>query len=153
MTTRRPSVLILEARFYEDISDELARGALVALDRAGIAHERIAVPGALEIPIALSIAINAGHVGRRGRHRGCVALGCVIRGETGHYDIVANQSARGLMELAVAHHLPVGNGILTVDTPEQAWARARVGEGDKGGSAVRACLALMDAADRLESKP
>ena len=145
------SVLIVEARYYEDISDALLRGALDALTQAGVGHERIAVPGALEIPVALAMAIEAGAVGPHARHQGCVALGCVIRGETSHYDIVAGESARGLMELGLRHALPVGNGILTVDTPEQAWVRARASAGDKGGAAVRACLALMGLPARLET--
>lgn len=138
-----PSVLIIEARFYQEISDELARGALGALARAGVASERLVVPGALEIPVALELAARSGRVGGDGRHQGCVALGCVIRGETSHYDIVARESARGLMDVALRHGIPVGNGILTVDTAEQARMRAAVGKGDKGAAAAAACLALM----------
>lgn len=152
MSKLAPSVLIIEARYYEDISDELARGATEELRRRGLGFERIAVAGALEIPLALSIAISTGLVGSKGRHQGCVALGCVIRGETSHYDIVANQSASGLMELGMMHSLPVGNGILTVDKRDQAWARASVDEGNKGGAAASACADLLDLASDLSRK-
>ena len=121
MTRKGPnSVLIIEARFYEDIADELARGAIEALDAHKMAYERIAVPGSLEIALALSLALANGFVGRAGRHRGCVALGCVIRGETTHYDIVARESAAGLHQLAVQHAVPIGFGILTCENREQA---------------------------------
>ena len=107
MTRKGPrSVLIIEARFYEDIADELARGAIDELDAQHVAYERLAVPGSLEIALALSLALANGFVGRAGRHRGCIALGCVIRGETTHYDIVARESAAGLHQLAVQHAVP-----------------------------------------------
>ncbi len=146
MTETARSVLIIEARFYEDIADELARGAIAALEAQGVSYERLSVPGALEIPVAFSLAISSGVVGTGAKHQGCVALGCVIRGETSHYDIVARESARALLDLASAHAIPVGNGILTVDTRDQAWARARAGSEDrnKGRHAAGACLALMD---------
>jgi len=136
---RKPHVALVEARFYSDISDELAAGAIAALDAAGASIERVAVPGALEIPAAIAIL-----AARRARRiDGFVALGCVIRGETSHYDIVAGESARGLMDLAVRQRLAIGNGILTVETEGQAWARARRGEMDKGGGAAQACLAMI----------
>lgn len=135
-------LLIIEARFYEDLSDELARGALAALARAGATHERLAVPGALEIPAALSIALESMERGET-HFDGFVCLGCVIRGETKHFDIVAEESARALMDLAVDEGLALGNGILTVDNDEQAWARARVGEENKGGAAAEAALAMI----------
>ena len=144
MAAKSKSVLIIEARFYEDIADELARGALGELESHGVAFERVNVPGALEIPVALSIAIASNAVGPAGRHGGCIALGCVIRGETAHYDIVVNESARALLDLGIAHGVPVGNGILTVDTRDQAWARASVDKKNKGRDAVQACLALMN---------
>ncbi len=144
MAATSQSVLLIEARFYEDIANELARGALAELKSQGVAFERVSVPGALEIPVALSIAIASNTIGPDGRHGGCVALGCVIRGETSHYDIVANESARALLDLGIAHGVPVGNGILTVDTRDQAWARAAVDEKNKGRDAVQACLALMN---------
>jgi 6,7-dimethyl-8-ribityllumazine synthase len=137
------SVLIVEARFYEDIADELARGAIAELKGQGIDYERIDVPGSLEIPLALALALANGFVGRAGRHRGCVALGCVIRGETAHSEIVARESAAGLHQLAVEHAVPIGNGILTCESREQAWERASVDGRNKGGDAARACLSLM----------
>ncbi len=144
MTLKAPrSVLIIESRFYEDISDELARGAVAELETSKVGYERLEVPGSLEIPLALSLALANGFVGRAGRHRGCVALGCVIRGETAHYDIVARESATGLYALAVQHAVPIGNGILTCDSREQALARASVDGKNKGRDAARACVALM----------
>jgi 6,7-dimethyl-8-ribityllumazine synthase len=135
-------ILVVEARFYDDIAEELLKGARQALDAAGVAYDCVSVPGSLEIPPAVAIALDAG--GRRRRpYDGVVALGCVIRGDTSHFDIVAGESARGLMDLAIARALPVGNGILTVDTEAQAWGRARVTEGNKGGAAVEAALALV----------
>ena len=135
-------VLVVEARFYHDIADMLLQGAARALDKAGAAFDRISVPGALEIPPAIAIALAAAE--RQGKpYDAVVALGCVIRGETSHYDIVAGESARGLMDLALARKLPVGNGILTVDTQEQAETRARPDKWDKGGGAAEATLALI----------
>jgi len=142
MPDRGPHLLIIEARFYEDLSDELAIGAMAALDRASATYERVAVPGALEIPAALAIALEAEEDG--GRHfDGFVCLGCVIRGETFHFDIVAGESARALMDLAVDEALAIGNGILTVENEAQAWARARVSEGNKGGAAADAALTMI----------
>ena len=146
------SVLIIEACFYDDITNELARGATEELRRRGIGFERVSVPGALEVPVALSMAVDSKIVGPKGRHNGCVALGCVIRGETSHYDIVANESARALMEIAVRNSIAIGNGILTVDNREQAWARASVDSGNKGASAADACATLMELAGELERK-
>jgi 6,7-dimethyl-8-ribityllumazine synthase len=129
-------LLIIEARFYADLCDELARGAIAALERAGASWERQAVPGALELPGAIAVAAKGK------RFDGYVALGCVLRGETSHYDIVANESARGIMDLTMAG-LAVGNGILTCENEAQAWARARVTEMDKGGGAADAVLAMI----------
>jgi 6,7-dimethyl-8-ribityllumazine synthase len=137
------SVLISEARFYEDIADELARGAIVELVANNMAFVRIAVPGSREIALTLSLAVANGFVGRAGRHRGCIALGCVIRGETTHYDIVARESAAGLHQLAVQHAVPIGFGILTCESREQAWERASVEGRNKGRDAARACMILM----------
>ena len=134
-------VLIVEARYYDDIADALLAGATKALKQAGAEIDVVSVPGSLEIPRASAIAIDAAR-GRR-RYDGAVALGCVIRGETLHFEIVSQQSARGLVELGIAQAFPIGNGIITVDTEAQAWARARVEEQDKGGDAARAALALI----------
>jgi 6,7-dimethyl-8-ribityllumazine synthase len=143
-----PSILIVEARFYSNISDALLDGATAALERAGAWSERISVPGALEIPPAILFAAEVGEGGGK-NYDGYIALGCVIRGDTYHFEIVANQSARGLMELGLRHGLCIGNGILTCDTEEQAIARASRGELDKGGDAARACLALIETRRRL----
>ena len=135
-------ILIVESRFYEDISDALLAGAERVLAAAGAVFDRITVPGSLEIAAAMAMAIDAAEQQAR-PYDGVVALGCVIRGETLHFEIVSMQSARALMDLAVARQLPLGNGILTVDTEAQAWARARVEEADKGGDAARAALAMV----------
>lgn len=135
-------VLVIEARYYEEIADALLAGAVHALDAADAAWERVTVAGALEIPAAIAILCDAAERAQR-PFEGVVALGCVIRGETSHYDIVANESARALVDLSVARRLPIGNGILTVDTEAQAMARARPEELDKGGFAARAVLNLI----------
>jgi 6,7-dimethyl-8-ribityllumazine synthase len=129
-------VLIVEARFYDELTDELCAGAREALDQAGATHETVSVPGALEVPAAIAVSEETG------RFDGYVAIGVVIRGETGHYDIVAGQSARGLMDLSL-DGLAIGNGILTVDTEAQAWARAGRKGHNKGAGAAEAALALI----------
>lgn len=135
-------LLVVEARYYEDINDALLKGAVAALEEAGAQWNLVTVPGALEIPAAIVIALENAQK-RKKPYDGVVALGCVIRGETSHYDIVAGESARALMDISVSRRLPVGNAILTVDTDAQALARARPSEGDKGGAAVKAALALL----------
>ena len=135
-------ILIVEARFYDDISDALLAGAKRALEQAKASFEVLTVPGSLEVPAAIAVAVHAAE--KRGDpYDGAVALGCVIRGDTIHFEIVSQESARALMDYAVNHRFPVGNGILTVDTEQQAWVRARMEEADKGGDAVRACLAMV----------
>jgi len=147
-TGERPfHLLVVEARFYEDIADEMLRGATAAIERAGATFERVTVPGALEIPAAVAMAVASSK-----KFDGYVALGCVIRGETTHYDTVANESARALMDLAVTHRLAVGNGILTVENDEQAWARARVNELNKGGAAAEAALAMIALKEQLAKR-
>jgi 6,7-dimethyl-8-ribityllumazine synthase len=141
-------ILVVEARFYDDIADALLAGAMKALNAAQAEVERISVPGSLEIPTAIAIAADAAQRRRR-PYDGAVALGCVIRGDTIHFEIVSHQSARGLMELSVERRLPIGNGIITVDTEAQAYARARADEQDKGGDAARAALALVGLKQRL----
>jgi len=135
-------VLVVEARFYDDIADALLDGASHALKAAGAAFDRVSVPGALEIAPAIAIALEAAERARE-PYDGAVALGCVIRGETLHFEIVSQESARAILELSVARRIPIGNGILTVDTDAQARTRARREEGDKGGDAARAALALI----------
>jgi 6,7-dimethyl-8-ribityllumazine synthase len=143
-------MLVVEARFYDDIADALLAGARRAFDAAGVEFDRISVPGSLEVPAAIAIALDTAERKRR-PYDGVVALGCVIRGDTIHFDIVATESARALMDLAVARRLPVGNGILTVDTEAQAWTRARPEEADKGGDAARTALAMLRIKRRLAS--
>jgi 6,7-dimethyl-8-ribityllumazine synthase len=146
-----PNILIVEARFYTHISDSLLDGATAAIEAAGAHFERIAVPGALEIPPAILFAARAGEGGGRS-FDGFVGLGCVIRGDTYHFEIVANESARGLMQLGLDHGLCIGNGILTCNTEEQALARASRDGMDKGGDAARACLALIGVRSRLGAR-
>ena len=129
-------ILIVEARFYGAIADALLEGAVAALAAAGATHEVLTVPGALELPAAIAFADGVG------RFDGYVALGCVIRGETWHFEVVAGESARALMALSL-DGLAVGNGILTVENEAQAWARARVSDKNKGGEAALAALAMV----------
>jgi 6,7-dimethyl-8-ribityllumazine synthase len=141
----KPHILIVEARFYDDIVDELLRGAIAVLDDAGASYERIAVPGAFEVPAAIRMAIRSlDFFSGRQRFDGYLALGCVIRGETSHYDYVCVESARKLQDVACAHALALGYGILTCETAEQAWARASVDGKNKGGEVARACLQMVD---------
>jgi 6,7-dimethyl-8-ribityllumazine synthase len=143
--------LIVEARFYDDIQDALLEGAVAELNAAGVTHDVITVPGSLEIPAAIAIALDAAE--KSGKpYDAAIALGCVIRGDTIHFEIVSTQSARALMDLSVARRVPIGNGILTVDTDAQAWSRARPEEADKGGDAARAALALVRLKRRLGAK-
>jgi len=128
--------LIVEGRAYPEIADELKRGAVAALEAAGATHESVAVPSAMEVPVAIAMALEARD------YDGYVALGCVIRGQTNHYSAVAGESIRALAELAVVDALPLGIGILTVETEAQAWIRAHVNDQDRGGDAARAALAL-----------
>jgi 6,7-dimethyl-8-ribityllumazine synthase len=137
-----PHLLIIEARFYEDLADEMARGAIAALERVGATYERVAVPGCFELPAALMMAVEATERGLAG-YDGYVILGCVIRGETTHYDIIAGESARSIMDIAVNNRIALGNGILTVENDDQAWARARVADLNKGGGAADAALAMI----------
>jgi 6,7-dimethyl-8-ribityllumazine synthase len=142
-------MLIVEARFYEHIADALLKGATRALDEAGATYERISVPGALEVPPAIAMAVDAA---KRAPYDGVVALGCVIQGETYHFELVANESARGLMHLGVQRQLAIGNGILTVDTEAQALARSSADGRNKGASAARAALAMVALKRKLAGK-
>jgi 6,7-dimethyl-8-ribityllumazine synthase len=132
---KRARILIVESRFHPDIADSLIAGAEREIKKNGATSERVVVPGAFEIPGAIALAAD--------RYDGFVALGCVIRGETTHYDYVCGESARGLMDLSVHSKLAIGYGIVTVETMEQAKARAETNRGDKGGDAAHACLAMV----------
>lgn len=141
-------MLIVEARFYDDIQDALLEGAVTELKAAGATHDVLTVPGALEIPSAIAIALDAAEA--QGRpYDAAVALGCVVRGETIHFEIVSMESARALMDLSVARRFPLGNGIITTNTDEEAWARAKMTELNKGGDAARAALAMLRIKRRL----
>src|ERR1700749_5030127 len=142
-------ILVVESRFYDAISDALLEGAGNALKAFGAEFDVVTVPGAFELPAAIAYADEAGHTASGVRYDGYVALGCVIRGETTHYDYVCGESARGLMDLAISKKLPIGYGVPTVEDADQAWARARVSEGDKGGFAARACVDMIALKRRL----
>jgi len=141
-------ILVVEARYYDDIADALLAGAKKALHEAGALFDCISVPGSFEIPTAIAIALDAAQKKRR-PYDGAVALGCVIRGETIHFEIVSHESARGLLDLSVARGIPIGNGIITVENEAQAKARASVDDQDKGGGAARAALTLVGLKKRL----
>jgi len=137
-------LLIVEADFYRDISDALLNGAKEVLDAAGASYEIVQVPGCLEIPAAIRFAIKSMEfMGGRRRFDAYVALGCVIRGETSHYDTVSEESARALMDISTEYCIAVGNGIITCENDEQAWARARKTEKNKGGGAADAALKML----------
>ena len=142
-------MLIVEARFYEPISDALLAGAKRVLDAAGATYEVITVPGALEIPAAIAMAVDAS---KRAPYDGVVALGCVIQGETYHFELVSNESARGLMDLSVNRQLAIGNGILTVDNEDQARVRAGNADRNKGAAAARAALTMVALKRKLAGK-
>ena len=135
-------ILIVEGRFYDDLNDELLAGARAAVEAVGASCEVVTVPGALEVPTAILVALDGAEAAGK-PFDAAVALGCVVRGETYHFEIVAGESSRALMDLSVSRKLPLGNGILTVENDEQAWVRARVTDGNKGGGAVEAALALL----------
>ncbi|EJW20356.1 hypothetical protein IMCC14465_18850 [alpha proteobacterium IMCC14465] len=142
MTNKK--ILIVEARFYEPLTDALVEGAVAEIEAAGYAYERIAVPGVLEIPATIGFAEDTG------QYDAYVALGVVIRGETTHYDTVCAESARGLMDIGIQHRLAIGNGIQTVENEAQAWARCDKNNKNKGGGAAVAALRLMSIRDDLK---
>ncbi|MGE0754196.1 MAG: 6,7-dimethyl-8-ribityllumazine synthase [Alphaproteobacteria bacterium] len=138
-------ILIVSSPYYKDISDALMAGATAACAEAGATYDVIEVPGAFEIPAAISLALDDD------KYDGFIALGCVIRGETTHYDIIANESARGLMDLAIHDDACIGNGILTVENYEQAQVRADVKHGNKGADAALACMRLIEIKKQFSS--
>ncbi|MBK8908951.1 MAG: 6,7-dimethyl-8-ribityllumazine synthase [Rhodospirillales bacterium] len=144
MTSGRAHLLIVEARFYDNIADDLVRGAVAVLERADMTIDRCAVPGVFEVPAAVRFAHRAMETGNAPRFAGIVALGCVIRGETDHYDHICRETSRALMDLAVAHEMPFGFGILTCETMEQARVRADPGRKNKGADAALACLRMIE---------
>ncbi len=150
MDNDRPRVLIVEARFYDDIADELVRGATEVLDKAGCEYERIEVPGVFEVPGAVRFAIKAMEAKAVSKpFAGFVTLGCVIRGETDHYDHVCRESSRAMMDLALDYTIAHGFGVLTVENRDQAWVRAKVDQKNHGGRAAEACLRMMELKKRF----
>ena len=143
-----PHVLIIDAPYYENISGELTAGAVEVLDAAGATYDKLDVPGVLEIPAALSMALEAAQTGGK-QYDGFITLGCVIRGETTHYEVVAFESARALMDLSIAECIALGNGIQTVENEAQALARARKSELNKGGHAAEAVLQMIKIREKL----
>ena len=140
-------LLIVEARFHDDLADALLEGATSALDEAGATYDVVTVPGSLEIPAVICFALDGAEDGTH--YDGFVALGSIIRGDTYHFDIVANESSRALMDLSVQEAIAIGNGILTTENDAQAWTRARKTEGDKGGFAARAALTMIALKEKL----
>lgn len=146
----RAHVLVVEARFYDDIADELLAGAREHLEAAGATFDVVTVPGALELPATIAILADAA-AAKGAPFDAAIALGCVIRGETTHYEIVSEQSARGLMDISVALRLPLGNGVITVENEAQAQARARRAEMNKGAGAADAALTMLRLKRRAEA--
>ena len=133
-----PHILVVDAPYYTEISASLMDGVKEVFHREGASYDYVEVPGVLEIPAAVAMAISSDK-----NYDGYVVIGCVIRGETTHYDIVANESARALMDLTVEHRIALGNGIQTVENEAQAWARAKKTEKNKGGGAAQAALDMI----------
>lgn len=144
-------LLIVEARFHDDLADALLDGATSALDEAGATYDVLTVPGSLEIPAVITFALDGAAEGGT-NYDGFVALGTIIRGDTYHFDIVANESSRALMDLSVQDSLCIGNGILTTENDAQAWTRAKRSEGDKGGFAARAALTMIALKEQLGAR-
>ncbi|MER8834601.1 6,7-dimethyl-8-ribityllumazine synthase [Mesorhizobium sp. M0909] len=145
---KKAHLLVIEARFHDDLADALLEGATSALDEAGATYDVVTVPGSLEIPAVISFALDGASEGGT-NYDGFVALGTVIRGDTYHFEIVANESSRALMDLSVQDSVCIGNGILTTENDQQAWTRARRSEGDKGGFAARAALTMIALKEQL----
>lgn len=144
MTSERAQVLIVEGRFYRDIAEQLAAGAIAVLEREGAEVERQAVPGAFEVPAAIGFAVRAMEEGWcPNAYDGFIALGCVIRGETDHYDHICRETARALMDLSLRPGIALGFGVLTCENREQAWVRAAVDQKNKGAAAAAACLRMI----------
>ncbi len=149
-----PHIMIVEARYYDDVADLLVKGVSEVLDRAKATHEVISVPGALEIPAAISYAMKALDFDPlRRRADGYIALGCVIKGGTMHDQIVASESARGLQDLAIRRSLAIGNGILTCNTIDQAFERADPARLNRGGEAAEACLRMLELKHQFRLSP
>ena len=142
-----PHIMIIESPYYEEINNRMIESVLIEMEQAGATYERFEVPGSFELPGAIRMAIGVDP----DRFDGYVALGCVIRGETSHYDYVCEESARGLNNLVLEHGIAVGYGVLTTENREQAMARSSRDQHDRGGAAARACLAMIDLKRKLSS--
>lgn len=145
MNNQNATVLIVESPYYADVADELAKGVIAELDKAGVAYDRISVPGVFEIPAAVRFAIRSMEVKSAStRYAGFITLGCVIRGETDHYDHICREASRALMDMSTHYSVAHGFGVLTCETHEQAMERARVDRKNKGKDAALACLRMME---------
>ena len=143
--SKKSKVLIVEGRFYENISDELCKGAIAVLENAKIEYDRLAVPGAFEIPQAIQFAVQSmKNNSSADYYAGYIGFGCVIRGETSNYDYVCQESSRALMDIVMQHQIALGYGILTVENHDQAWERADISKRNKGGDVAQACLRMME---------
>ncbi len=138
-------ILIIDARYYEKIAEEMLQGAVEVLEKAKVKYDVVTVPGAFEVPAAISFAL------KKNKYDGYIALGCVIRGETSHYDYVCQESARGINDLAMKKHAAIGYGILTVENEAQAWDRAKRRKQNKGGFAAKACLDMINLKKKLKA--
>lgn len=147
MYDNAPYLLIIDARFYEDVSDELVRGAVAELEGMGATHHRVSVPGVFEIPAGIRLAVRSMELVSAAVHKrydGYIALGCVIKGETDHYEHVSREGIRGLNDLAMEYSIAVGMGILTCDTKEQAMERASVDKINVGARAARTAVQMIE---------
>jgi 6,7-dimethyl-8-ribityllumazine synthase len=153
--TEGPHILVVESRYYEDIADQMMDGLVQEFEKVGATHERIEVPGAFEIPAAIRFAIRSMNFISltSKRYHGFAAMGCVIRGETDHYEYICRESARALQELAMQYSIALGYGILTCNTREQAEQRASVTGGNKGGETAKACLAMVELKKQFQLYP
>jgi 6,7-dimethyl-8-ribityllumazine synthase len=151
---KSPRVLIVEADFYQDITEGLAQGAIQVLDAAGVSYQRVTVPGAFEVPAVIRFAIRSMEErSAEEPYSGYIALGCVIRGETDHYEHICRETSRALMDISVKFSVALGFGILTCENHEQAWARADVNQKNKGADAAKACLRMMELKKSLRLVP
>lgn len=149
-----PHIMIVESPYYEEINNNMVESVLIELDAVGATYERFEVPGSFELPGAIRFAIESEKtVSSRKKFDGYIALGCVIRGETSHYDYVCGESARGLNNLVLEYAIALGYGVLTTENREQALARSRRDQHDRGGAAARACIAMIEMKRELSLDP
>lgn len=145
MIEPKPHIMIVEGRYYDDIQDQMLQGAVQVLEETGASYETFTVPGAFEIPATILYAARSlEHFAGHRRFDGFIALGCVIRGETTHYDHICEEVSRGLMDLSLRYALALGFGVLTCENRDQAMARAAVDQGNKGADAANACIRMLE---------